>query len=57
MEKKRIEIYDYNSDEVLERLLLSEEQVKLLDYLERHDIFYEDFRYRILDDNVTFKEI
>ena len=57
MEKKRVEIYDYNSDEVLERLLLSEEQVKLLDYLEVRDIFWDAVRVRVLEDNITFKEI
>ena len=57
MEKKRVEIYASDTGEVLERLMLTDEQIKLLDYLEAHDILWDEVRSRVLDDNITFKEI
>lgn len=57
MKKKKVEIFDTNTGETLERLMLSEEQIKLIDYLEAHDIFWEDVRYKVLDDDIAFKEI
>lgn len=57
MEKKKVEIIDTHYNEVCDRLLLTEEQTRLLIYLEDMGFCDSDMKYRILDKEYEFKEI
>lgn len=58
MAKKRVEIYDKNDGEVYEQLLLTEDQVRLIEYLDNRECLNEYVNVRVFDeDNVVYHEV
>lgn len=56
-EKKRVELYDVHDGEVYERLLLTDEQIRLVEYLEDRDCLNDCVNVRVLEEDYTYTEV